>query len=180
MPRALCRVSEVGTCQAKESNSLVAPCGEKDCCGLDEVCDFDTSKSCPSITDESTCVTSADGRTGQSFSDSPCTWCCGDACTSNKNKCEPHLWLEGEGSWTKRGKNGAGFDECGDDSSNNNGSSKKSKQASLIIIIPVVVAAVLLLAAILFLVRKRVVAARQHRRESMPTVGGDDEAEVEA
>ena len=33
---------------------------------------------------------------------------------------------------------------------------------------------------ILFLVRKRIVAARQHRRESMPTVGGDDEAETEA
>ena len=53
-------------------------------------------------------------------------------------------------------------------------------KGSLAIIIPVVIAAVLLLAAVLFLVRKRVVAARQHRRESMPTVGGGDEAEAEA
>ena len=36
-------------------------------------------------------------------------------------------------------------------------------------------------AAVLYLVRKRRVAARQpHRQASMPTVGGDDEAEVEA
>ena len=53
--------------------------------------------------------------------------------------------------------------------------------ASLSIIIPVVIAAVILLVAILYLVRKRRVAARQlHRQSSMPTIGGDDEAEVEA
>jgi len=53
--------------------------------------------------------------------------------------------------------------------------------ASLSIIIPVVIAAVLLVAAVLYVVRKRVVAARQpHRQSSMPTIGGDDEAEVEA
>ena len=55
------------------------------------------------------------------------------------------------------------------------------KGGSIAIIIPVVIAAVLLLAAILYLVRKRRVAARQpHRQSSMPTIGGDDEAEVEA
>ena len=55
------------------------------------------------------------------------------------------------------------------------------KGGSIAIIIPVVIAAVILLAAILFLVRKRRVAARQpHRQSSMPTIGGDDEAEVEA
>ena len=59
--------------------------------------------------------------------------------------------------------------------------SKTSGGSSLAIIIPVVIAAVILLAAILFLVRKRRVAARQpHRQSSMPTLGGDDEAEVEA
>ena len=59
--------------------------------------------------------------------------------------------------------------------------SKKSGGGSVAIIIPVVVAAVILLAAILFLVRKRRVAALQpHRQSSMPTIGGDDEAEVEA
>ena len=64
-------------------------------------------------------------------------------------------------------------------------SGKKASQkiggSSLAIIIPVVIAAVILLAAILFLVRKRRVAALQlHRQSSMPTIGGDDEAEVEA
>ena len=67
-----------------------------------------------------------------------------------------------------------GNSDGGDDGGGSPGS------ASLAIIIPVVIAAVLLVAAILFLVRKRIVAARQHRRESMPTVGGDDEAETEA
>ena len=55
------------------------------------------------------------------------------------------------------------------------------KGGSIAIIIPVVIAAVLLVAAVLYLVRKRRVAARQpHRQSSMPTIGGDDEAEVEA
>ena len=55
------------------------------------------------------------------------------------------------------------------------------KGGSIAIIIPVVIAAVLLVAAVLYLIRKRRVAARQpHRQASMPTVGGDDEAEVEA
>ena len=67
------------------------------------------------------------------------------------------------------------YKPIGDNGNNNNGNA-----ASLAIIIPVVVAAVLLLAAVLFLVRKRVVAARQHRRESMPTVGGEGEVQVEA
>ena len=59
--------------------------------------------------------------------------------------------------------------------------SKASGGASLAIIIPVVIAAVLLVAAVLYLVRKRRVAALQlHRQSSMPTIGGDDEAEVEA
>ena len=59
--------------------------------------------------------------------------------------------------------------------------SKASGGASLAIIIPVVIAAVLLVAAVLYLVRKRRVAARQpHRQSSMPTIGGDDEAEAEA
>ena len=59
--------------------------------------------------------------------------------------------------------------------------SKASGGASLAIIIPVVIAAVLLIAAVLFFVRKRAVAARQpHRQSSMPAIGGDDEAEVEA
>ena len=56
-----------------------------------------------------------------------------------------------------------------------------TKESSIAIIIPVVIAAVLLVAAVLYLVRKRRVAARQpHRQSSMPTIGGDDEAEVEA
>ena len=55
------------------------------------------------------------------------------------------------------------------------------KGGSIAIIIPVVIAAVLLVAAVLYLVRKRRVAALQlHRQSSMPTLGGDDEAEVEA
>ena len=59
--------------------------------------------------------------------------------------------------------------------------SQKIRGSSVAIIVPVVIAAVILLAAILFLVRKRRVAARQpHRQSSMPTIGGDDEAEVEA
>ena len=71
----------------------------------------------------------------------------------------------------------SGCDECG----SSNSSSGKGKGASLIIIVPVVVAAVLLVAAVLFLVRKRAVAARQpHRDASMPTVGDEAEAEVEA
>ena len=64
---------------------------------------------------------------------------------------------------------------------NSGGSKNDSKQGSVVIIIPVVIAAVLLVAAVLYLVRKRVVAARQpHRQSSMPAIGGDDEAEVEA
>ena len=60
-------------------------------------------------------------------------------------------------------------------------SSKSTTGATLTIIVPVVVAAVLLVAAVLFLVRKRAVAARQpHRDASMPTVGDEAEAEVEA
>ena len=60
-------------------------------------------------------------------------------------------------------------------------SSKSTTGATLTIIVPVVVAAVLLVAAVLYLVRKRRVAALQlHRQSSMPTIGGDDEAEVEA
>jgi hypothetical protein len=60
-------------------------------------------------------------------------------------------------------------------------SSDSGNGASLSIIIPVVIAAVLLVAAVLYLVRKRHVAALQlHRQSSMPTIGGDDEAEVEA
>ena len=59
--------------------------------------------------------------------------------------------------------------------------SKPSGGGSVAIIIPVVIAAVILLAAILYLVRKRRVAALQpNRQSSMPTIGGDDEAEVEA
>ena len=59
--------------------------------------------------------------------------------------------------------------------------SKASGGASLAIIIPVVIAAVLLVAAVLYLVRKRRVAALQlHHQSSMPAIGGDDEAEVEA
>ena len=68
-------------------------------------------------------------------------------------------------------------DSCRCDGNNNYGGTS----ASLSIIIPVVIAAVILLVAILYLVRKRRVAARQlHRQSSMPTIGGDDEAEVEA
>ena len=71
----------------------------------------------------------------------------------------------------------SGCDECGSSKS----SSGKGKGGSLAIIVPVVVAAVLLVAAVLFLVRKRAVAARQpHRDASMPTVGDEAEAEVEA
>jgi len=74
---------------------------------------------------------------------------------------------------------GCGGTFCGGDDGGGNGGD--NNDASLAIIIPVVVAAILLLAAVLFLVRKRVVAARQpHRQSSMPTIGGDDEAEVEA
>ena len=59
--------------------------------------------------------------------------------------------------------------------------SQKIGGASLAIIIPVVIAAVLLVAAVLYLVRKRRVAALQlHHQSSMPAIGGDDEAEVEA
>ena len=57
----------------------------------------------------------------------------------------------------------------------------RNKYGSIDIIIPVVIAAVLLVAAVLFLVRKRAVAARQpHRDASMPNVGDEAEAEVEA
>ena len=60
-------------------------------------------------------------------------------------------------------------------------SSENGKDGSLAIIVPVVVAAVLLVAAVLFLVRKRAVTARQaHRDASMPNVGDEAEAEVEA
>jgi len=60
-------------------------------------------------------------------------------------------------------------------------SSDSGNGASLSIIIPVVIAAVLLVAAVLYLVRKlRIAALQLHRQSSMPTIGGDDEAEVEA
>merc|ERR1719271_1785677 len=95
----------------------------------------------------------------------------------NPSTNQPHAWC-----YNADGQSGAGgtdrWDFCSIPKcpSNDNGGTS----ASLTIIIPVVIAAVLLLAAVLFLVRKRVVAARQHRRESIPTIGGDDEAEVEA
>ena len=95
----------------------------------------------------------------------------------NPSTNQPHAWC-----YNADGQSGAGgtdrWDFCSIPkcASNNNGGTS----ASLAMIIPVVIAAVLLLAAVLFLVRKRVVAARQHRRESMPTVGDEDEAEVEA
>ena len=77
---------------------------------------------------------------------------------------------------------GPRWDYCDVQTCEDGGSaSKASGGGSLVIIIPVVIAAVLLVAAVLYLVRKRRVAARQlHRQSSMPTIGGDDEAEVEA
>ena len=77
---------------------------------------------------------------------------------------------------------GPRWDYCDVQTCEDGGSaSKTSGGASLAIIIPVVIAAVLLVAAVLYLVRKRRVAALQPpRQSSMPTIGGDDEAEVEA
>ena len=64
---------------------------------------------CNLLTTEAACVAAADARTGQSYSGSPCDWCCGIACTKdNSNKCEPHTWLVKHSTYTKRSDNTAG------------------------------------------------------------------------
>ena len=89
-PKDLCGATRFKICYAATDNDVVAPRDTRDCCDLPYVAPLDTSKSCPSIADESTCVASADASSG-----SPCTWCCGDACTSGSAaKCEPLAWLE--------------------------------------------------------------------------------------
>jgi len=61
---------------------------------------------------EADCLRSKDGRQGASYTDSPCDWCCGDACTgNNNNKCEPHQWLMNKAD-KSASKNGAGYDTC--------------------------------------------------------------------
>jgi hypothetical protein len=47
---------------------------------------------CHSLSTRDACMGSKDGRSA--WSDSPCHWCCGSACTTNNaNKCEPKEWL---------------------------------------------------------------------------------------
>ena len=53
---------------------------------------------CHTLTTEDECLMSKDGRTSESFSGSPCAWCCDNVCTSERavggfNKCEPSSWL---------------------------------------------------------------------------------------
>ena len=105
-----------------------------------------------------------------------CEGQCEIACTPTADMIQPTCDASCQGTFPA----GSDVPDSSRPACTNNGSSNNSGTASLAIIIPVVIAAVLLLAAVLFLVRKRVVAARQHRRESMPTVGGADEAEAEA
>jgi len=42
---------------------------------------------CPSLTTRGDCIYSKDGRSD--FDGQPCRWCCGNACSSNGNTCEP-------------------------------------------------------------------------------------------
>ena len=63
---------------------------------------------CHVIHDEAQCVRSVDGRSGTPFAEKhklngeACAWCCGEACVTDGNKCEPHSWVEGMPSFSWR------------------------------------------------------------------------------
>ena len=134
--------------------NLVAPCGTGNCCDLGERPSCAVTPTCNQ--DEFRCIANCAGSQGSD-----------DVCSKQTSRaaCQEN----GQCAWWSR-----------DPAKKGRQQRRNRNSASLAIIIPVVIAAVLLLAAILFLVRKRRVAARQpHRQSSMPTIGGDDEAEVE-
>lgn len=69
---------------------------------------------CHTLREEAACTAAKDGRTGQSFSESPCQWCCGDACTKHSDvRCEPKSFLLSQPSYVGHGKTGLGEDTCG-------------------------------------------------------------------
>lgn len=54
--------------------------------------DLETANSgCQTLTDETSCLKSKDGRSW--ISGQPCQWCCGQQCTPEGNLCEPKSWL---------------------------------------------------------------------------------------
>ena len=197
-PLALC---EIGFCQASAGNpDLVAPCGSTDCCKLD-----DRAASLPVCAAEARAELAearaelAEKKLAEAeLAEAPCgetsdPGLSGPIDTSEIDTSDERVPCN-ENVDCKEGLEGTmvcvmedpeakltdyvGFchDPYDTDSCRCDGNS-----ASLSIIIPVVIAAVLLVAAVLYLVRKRRVAARQpHRQSSMPAIGGDDEAEVEA
>jgi len=68
---------------------------------------------CHAISSRAACMSAKDGRKGQFYSDSPCSWCCGKACTGNNaNKCEPHVWVTGISTYHGESENGAGHNTC--------------------------------------------------------------------
>jgi len=88
---------------------------------------------CNAIQTEASCTSSRDGRAGKSFSNSPCQWCCGKACTTNNaNKCEPKQWLFLQPNYVGRSKNGVGEDNCNQASlsNKNNGCNAIQTEAS--------------------------------------------------
>jgi hypothetical protein len=82
------------------------------------------SARCNQLTDEATCMGSAEERDGNAIHYgtrySPCVWCCGANCypsatgTMNTYKCAPQVELKSfwGGQWNGQGKNGFGFDTC--------------------------------------------------------------------
>jgi hypothetical protein len=79
---------------------------------------------CPQIKDETTCLSSKDGR--DNWLNQPCRWCCGYKCTpapEGGNLCEPETWLLEQPSYIGLSINGLGNGFCSRPASIYDGSS---------------------------------------------------------
>lgn len=69
---------------------------------------FDEGRGCHQITDKDSCTSHVDGRAQKTkdhfgLGTEPCVWCCGEACTSNGNVCEPYHWVVNQLDFSGRG-----------------------------------------------------------------------------
>jgi hypothetical protein len=77
---------------------------------------------CYQIKDETTCLSSKDGR--NDFFDQPCRWCCGYGCSGKGSSlCEPEAWLLEQPSYVGLSINGLGNGFCSRPASIYDGSS---------------------------------------------------------
>jgi hypothetical protein len=106
-PKA-CKACPATSSQAPNTTTTVATSSEAPTTTTtaDTSCLDNTNSGCNTLTTESACLSSKDGRSAMLFSSGhrvygePCVWCgsAADSCgIGNGNKCEPYDWLQGSG-----------------------------------------------------------------------------------